>query len=85
MKKNELFKVYLSTGRNQANLNRTAIVIFSINDNINDIHAYITLDHLRAGYNLQSIFESDPMSYYEAVKLASGHCNTIESVLQRTA
>ena len=85
MKKNELFKVYLSIGRNNASLNRTAVAIFSINDNINDIHAYITLDHLRAGYNLQSIFESAPMSYSEAVKLANERCDAIESVLQRTA
>ena len=85
MKKNELFKVYLSIGRNNAKLNRTAVVIFSTNDNIDDILDYITLDHLRAGYYLQSIFESDPMSYSEAVELAGKRCDAIESVLHRTA
>ena len=85
MKKNELFKVYLSTGRNNANLNRTTGSIFSAKENAEDILAYFKADHLRAGYHLQHIFDSIPMSYSEALKLANDRCDTIESVLCRTA
>jgi len=82
MKKNELFKVYLSTGRNNANRNRTAVTIFSAHDSDEDILAALTLDHLRAGYHLENTFESKPMVYSEAIKLASNHCDLVESVLK---